>query len=395
MIGFGVHPFGASGLRQQGGFVARLLPCLPLACLLLAGCEKQLPTEYGRRSGPSGTQSVNGLGVLASMFEQAGHEVSTAHWLSPSVAEKADVIVWAPDDTAPPTKAVRDWFENWWWQGEGKTLIYIGRDYDAETTYWQKMLPDAPEEERAEIKRRLQKARTSQSFRRSVVADKTDCDWFTIQTGQSHRDLRTLEGDESWLADVDPSKVEIEQDNRLIPAEDSEILFASGDDVLVSQQDIGFGRLIIVSNGSFLLNLPLVNHEHRKLAGKLIDMVDPHSNVVFLETETSSPPIHEKDPQTQTRGGLDILGVEPLNRVFLHLAVLGIIFCFARLPIFGRPRPLPAPPASDFGQHVEAVGDLLAKTGDSSYAASRLLHYQQSARHETSSGPSRGSTSKG
>ncbi len=30
-----------------------------------------------------------------------------------------------------------------------------------------------------------------------------------------------------------------------------------------------------MANGSFLLNLPLVNHEHRKLAGKLIDAVGP------------------------------------------------------------------------------------------------------------------------
>jgi hypothetical protein len=243
----------------------------------------------------------------------------------------------------------------------------------------------------------MQQARASQSFRRRAVADKSDCDWFTVQTGQPHRDFRTLEGDESWLSDVDPSKVEIEQDNHLIPAEDAEILLASGDNVLVSRREMNFGQLIVVSNGSFLLNLPLVNHEHRKLAGKLIGMVEPNSRVVFLETDTnsSSPPIHDKDPQTQTRGGLDILGVEPWNHVFLHLAALGIIFCFARLPIFGRPRPLPTPPASDFGQHVEAVGDMLAKTGDSSYAAARLLHYQQSLRHESASSPTKTTGSKG
>jgi Domain of unknown function (DUF4350) len=365
-----------------------------VACLALAGCEKELVTEYGRYSGSVGRQSVNGLGVLGSMFEHAGHTVSVARWLSPSVGEKADVIVWAPDDAAPPSQAVRDWFERWMWQDQGKTLIYIGRDYDAEATYWQAILPGAPEDERAEIERRLRRARVEQSFRRRVASDKTDCQWFTAQTGLPHRDLRTLEGDESWLADVDPSKTEIERDTRLIPAAFAEVLLASGDDVLVSRQEIGYGQLIVVSNGSFLLNLPLVNHEHRKLAGKLIDLVEPNSRVVFLETE-GAPTIHDKDPEVHTRGGLDILGVEPLNRVFLHLSVLGVIFCFARLPIFGRPGPLPVPPASDFGQHVEAVGELLAKTGDSSYAAARLLHYQQSGRHEASGGQSTGTSSRG
>ncbi len=347
-------------------------------CLTLSGCEKELVTDYGRRSGPRASQSVNGLSVLSGMMENAGHKVTSTRWLSPSLHKNADVIVWAPDDMAPPSPEVRKWFDDWLWVTEGRTLIYIGRDYDAESVYWRAMLRGAPDDERDEIDSRLQRAERAQAHRRSRAIDKNDCDWFTTDASRPHRDVRKLDGAEEWFADIEPAKLDIELDTRLNPPAEADVLLASDDDVLVSRQEIGYGQLIIVANGSFLLNLPLVNHQHRKLAGKLVDELAPGSRVVFLETGADSPPIHDEDPQTHPRNGLEMFGVEPLNHIFLHLSILGVIFCFARLPIFGRALPPPAAPTSDFGQHVEAVGDLLAKTGDGSYAAARLLHYQQS-----------------
>ena len=44
----------------------------------------------------------------------------------------------------------------------------------------------------------------------------------------------------------------------------------------------------VVANGSFLVNLQLVNKEHRKLAGKLIDEVPKGSRVVFIEANAPS-----------------------------------------------------------------------------------------------------------
>ena len=62
----------------------------------------------------------------------------------------------------------------------------------------------------------------------------------------------------------------------------------------------------------------------------------------------------------------------PLNGVLLHLAVLGLIFCFARWPIFGRPRVPAEASASDFAKHVEAMGELLRRTKDRAYAEAKL-----------------------
>ena len=76
--------------------------------------------------------------------------------------------------------------------------------------------------------------------------------------------------------------------------------------MLVSREWFDESQLIVVANGSFLLNLPLVNHEHRKLAGKLIDAVGPPGQtVVFLESFAGGPPISD-DPSGGMPTGAEI-----------------------------------------------------------------------------------------
>jgi hypothetical protein len=67
----------------------------------------------------------------------------------------------------------------------------------------------------------------------------------------------------------------------------------------------------------------------------------------------------------------------------VHLAVLGLVFCLARFPIFGRPRDLPGEPAADFGKHVAALGELLARSQDRHYAQARLAHYRELAKRDS------------
>ncbi len=139
-------------------------------------------------------------------------------------------------------------------------------------------------------------------------------------------------------------------------------------------------KLIVVANGSFLLNEPLVNHEHRKLAGKLIESVgDEPGRLVFLESGPGGPPV---DPPGGGSALARLFGAWPLNVILLHLAVLGIIFCFARWPIFGRPTNPPAESTSDFGKHVDAVSELLRRSHDRAYALDHLPEDAEAAKAE-------------
>jgi hypothetical protein len=352
--------------------------------LVASGCSDGIDTSYGRRAGIIGGDSVNGTAVLARMFETAGHHVTTATRLSPRVYEKADCIVWAPDDFKPPSTEVRQWFNAWWRHGQNRTLIYIGRDYDAAADYWQQVTASAPEDQRTEIRRRLAHDQNAFLTAREQMPKDEDCEWFASHGKRKQRRVDALSGDPEWVSQIDTKEVDIELNGRLVPPDDAEILLESEGDALVSRQAMGNrGRLVLVVNGSLVLNVPLVNRENRKLAGRLIDDIGtPPKEVFFLESGPNGPPVWEDEPRERARTSLEVLAVWPFNIIFLQLGALGLIFCYSRLPIFGRPRPLAAPPLSDFGRHIAALGTLLQRTGDRAHALNRVAHYQQSVRLE-------------
>lgn len=368
--------------RIEGSWAAAALVVLGAA---VTGCSEGIETSYGHRSGLSGGDSVNGTAVLARMFIAAGHEVTTATRLSPRVYETADCIVWAPDDFKPPSPTVRQWFDAWWRKSEGRTLIYIGRDFDAAPGYWRSVLAAAPTKKKvAEMQRRLTRDENDFLSGRSAMPQDEDCEWFVARGKRKHRQVQILSGEAYWVSDVDEKKTGIELNGRLVPPPEADLLVESEGDAVVSRQEKhNGGSLIVVVNGSFALNMPLVNRENRKLAGLLIDEIgsDPQK-VVFLESGPEGPPIWEDEPAEHAQTSLEVLTVWPFNAIFLQLGALGLIFCYSRFPIFGRPRPLAAPRLSDFGRHIAALGSLLERTGDRAYAANRLAHYQQTVRRE-------------
>jgi hypothetical protein len=67
----------------------------------------------------------------------------------------------------------------------------------------------------------------------------------------------------------------------------------------------------------------------------------------------------------------------------MHLALVGILFCFALFPIFGRPHEPREAPLSDFGKHIHALGELLQRSGDEGYARQQLRHYHEQVRRES------------
>jgi hypothetical protein len=347
------------------------------ACLTAVGCEENLNSIYGQRQGFGGG-SVNGTAVLAEMFEKAGHTVVSMRQLSPRLRKRAEAIVWAPDDFDPPSDEVRDWLEKWLSEGSGRTLIYVGRDFDAAPWYWEKVAPKAPAALQPEIAYRRQSAQSVYDIKRTANSPVKNCPWFTIDRSNKPHRAQGLEGDAQWTDAIVASKLDIRLFGRLVPASDAEVLLKSKNDVLISSRPVGNGRLIVVVNGSLVLNGPLVNHEHRKLAGMLVRQIGPPGKtVVFLESGPGGPQIAKKDPRLTFPGPMEIFHVWPANWILLHLLVLGVLFCFCRFPLFGRPREPPPEPTSDFGKHIDALAALLAKTGDVAYATARVALYQQ------------------
>jgi hypothetical protein len=325
---------------------------------------------------------VNGTAVFADMCETRGHTVFSWPVLSPRIRDRADSIVWFPDDYEPPSREVQHWLERWLKAKPDRTLIYVGRHFDAEAWYWENVETGSlPAEKRSEIGRRRKEARRDFGEALKPLARSTDHDWFVLDGRHRHRNIASLDGRDNWTQGIDPTKVAMELDTRMEPPPEADVLLASDGDAIVFRLPMRQSRLIVVANGSFLLNAPLSNHEHRRLAGRLIDEIGPPGKTIaFLEFDPFRPAIADKDPSFGPRLGFEVFQVWPVNWILLHICLLGVLLCFWRFPIFGRPVEPESESASDFGLHIDAVARLLARTGDTAYAHTRLQHYRQTAR---------------
>jgi hypothetical protein len=366
----------------------RVATCLALALALgpVAGCgDVDLPDDYGRRSGPLYGDSVNGTAVLADLCRQRGHDVSSWRYLSPML-ERADTIVWFPDDFAGPSEDVQQWLDEWLSQRAGRTLVYVGRDFDAAPVYWQSVLARTPAEKQPNFQRRGQRAEQYFLDRRSVPST-ADHDWFSVDGSTARRKIGKLSG--PWSAGVDASRVDIELFSRLTFPTDAEVLLGGDQDVLAARlpwvawsddEDdyVAESQLVVVANGSFLLNAALVNREHRKLAAALVRQVEScggtGQRIVFLESGNGGPPIRSGDPQGELPSGL--FSEPPMSHVLLHVAASLMVFLLACWPIFGRPRTLEQKGAGDFGRHIDSLAELLEKTRSASYCQARLTDWR-------------------
>lgn len=367
-----------------------------LGMLLGGRRDETLSTIYGRRRGAEAHRSVNGTSVLAEMFKRAGHRVTTMNRLSPKV-EEFDVVVWIPNNFEPPTKEQREFLEDWLANGQQRTVIYVGRDYDAAVDYWDHVAPVVPPEQADEALHRQAEARAAHEAARSKMPDKESAHWFTVERDRPPRVPKQLSGD--WAKDIDAAKADLHLEGRLtiptareraaddaIPPESVVFLAADGEPLVTQEKNSaewGENQLIVVANGSLVLNYPLVNHENRKLAARLIAECGAPGRVVFIESNSDGPPVLDKEPAGGPTTALELLKVWPLNVILLHVVVLGIVFCLARSPIFGRPRELRSATTADFGKHVAALGQLLARTNDRNYAQARLAQYRQIAERKS------------
>ena len=243
----------------------------------VAGCEQEIDTRYGQRDGPEATLSVNGTAVLAEMFEQAGHKVTSWNMLSPQLAQRAECIVWFPDDFRPPSREVVAWLERWLCERPDRTLIYVGRDFDAECGLLGEDRARRPGRPggRSETPARCgpQQLSDRPALERRPRRFRRGSGW-TASTGRARCGRSRATGSGSKAST--PRRLEIELFGRMKPNAWADVLLQSEGDAIVAREwfDVrggdGESQLIVVANGSFLLNLPLVNREHRKLAGKLI-----------------------------------------------------------------------------------------------------------------------------
>ena len=347
--------------------------------LAISGCGGGVDATYGRSRGPS----VNGTGVLAEMLKQKGHSVRAAIRLNDELKGKADTIVRFAPRPGPPDREEGAWYEHWLKEDTGRRLIYVPRDFNAESEYWAAALAAMPggadptQRERAEERRKETATWTADLPPRSTAPADVD-DWFDVVPGTGPMTCKTLGG--PWADGVDVAAASLVRHDSL--RENGESILLTGDGVPLAFEWHWPGQpppergasTLVVANSSFLLNEPLAHRARRSLARRVVDWVGaPPRRVVFVEGQ---------ETLLGARGGgasspFDLFKIPPLGTIFGHWIALLLLLSLSRAVILGRPRPEPPSDADRPAAHPEALGALLARTRDEGAARALLEAYRR------------------
>ena len=442
------HPSGTSTSYHASG---RLIPCMAvLVCFVFSGCGFAEPSrQYGDVRYPGKSSSINGLGIFEELCNQAGSRCFVTNRLSPRL-DKADAIVLVGNTFEPPAKEARDWLEEWLAAKAGRSVIYFGRDFDAEIYYRQQTLARVPAAERYRAALKLAGAQMKlNTLLMSEISSDVFCRWFQLKIHKPQVETRNFTG--PWADDLEPSQLNsrdatwpvrvvldpVRRSQRrdkpkwLAPAtgstirvptfdvdstdaedapvfrsiwseydinddqtwkeewskvpENVSVLLAGGDGtplvMKLTSSRYADSQILTLVNAAPLLNGSLVRPHFREVARRLIDSIQPAKRIALLPFNQQGILVSDLEDEDEI-AGLSVLTVWPMNIVVAHLAFLGILICLALFPILGRPQGLRRLSLSDFGQHAEAVGRMLQRTGDSSYATRIIAEYFRTVRGE-------------
>jgi hypothetical protein len=200
--------------------------------------------------------------------------------------------------------------------------------------------------------------------------DAVDQNKTVYRTQWENDEIKTIEEWSKVFADLPRSQVLLES--------------ASGEPLvfkLVHPERFGDGQIIVCANGAPFLNASLVQPAFGQIAELIIGECLPSQRVAFLPIDENG--LQVAPAETDSRGlGLEMLVQWPLAVVTMPACLVALIVCVSLLPILGRPRELPKNSVSDFGMHVEALGEMLYDTRDQAFALRAVRHYFIKVRNE-------------
>ena len=282
---------------------SRIFFLVTIAILLVyfPGCQKELKTGYGRSRGSNYTASVNGTIILDKMIKSSGRKIRHYRRISPRWYQY-DTVFWIPDNFRPPNQKAVDSVEDWLESEPNKTLVYIARDYDAAIVYWDHLRNSSSATKKAgeETSRNYADSLSSHLSKSTLGNDQQkSCAWYDWSINPFQK-AKSVEG--QLASSLETGKAAIHYGSLPIPGDvvDSgtfndyqvEVLLTVDSIPLVytlSKDDWGDSKIIIVGNGSLVLNLPLSNQVNRQMMANLLETIDENDyewgEILFIENQ--------------------------------------------------------------------------------------------------------------
>ncbi|MEM6363974.1 MAG: hypothetical protein AAF745_06095 [Planctomycetota bacterium] len=386
--------------------------CWLIIVVCSVGCHG-LKTDYGRSSGISGRQSINGFAAFRKSIEQASDRIETRDVTRLSRRARAsDAIVWIPTYWPPPNvNDVTMWMNEWLAEGN-RTLVMINLDDGSEADYWQtateEALPDQALEYRRRVARQINARLLADDQRTAVQVS----DWFVASPLPIRTTTQTDDSVAFTINDASNNKKankSTTKDVRLQPLREASI--DSGMDTVkvtlvakITKDAWDDSHVIAVSGGGLLTNFAMTKDSSRRMASQIAnamiagnrggDAIDdqPKIKVGFLKTDENFVGISKAKPGAPVATGMEVLTTWPLSLVTIHALFLGLVMCLMLLPIFGRPRTVRYNRTTQFGNHLDAMAKLMLRNrssqsaNDDPYVRERISRYFHVVRGETIDG---------
>ena len=129
---------------------------------------------------------------------------------------------------------------------------------------------------------------------------------------------------------------------------------------------------MVMASATPILNGGLVDSGSRVLAEKLVELLPDKGRVAVVISSRWS-----EGKSVESPGLLRFLKVHPHGWIFGQTIFAIVVFCWWKLPIFGRPRSAANTESVRFGRHVEALGSLLQRTRDANFARHAIRDWHQ------------------
>jgi hypothetical protein len=361
--------------------------------IALAGCGGRAVDEsYGR----IGTRSINGTGVFAGLLSARGHEVRAAVRLTQELRDWADVIVRFAPSAGPVEREEAQWYSEWLNESPRRRLVYVPRDYEATVEYWTMALDQLPKDAPSRLRERIEEARTAAEnsgkgrFPIPVPAKKAGKPKAVAPSGELFSLKESTKGPSvckelggPWAKGVDAAKAALTKHQTIKLGGEELLLSGDGEPLVVTWRHQNTSAVLVVANGSFLLNVPLVNRARWPLAERTVAWAAGAS-----EEDGEEAPMEPKRIAF-VEGGFVLSGPfgppsvfeiarkPPFDWPVAQLLALGLAACLARAPRLGRARSESPSGADRPVAHPEALGALLARTSRASEARDLLESFRR------------------
>ena len=365
--------------------------------VLISGCgeqpQEEIDTTYGKAA--TSITSINGYSLLAQELKDRGNTVTVKKRISPSI-DRYDIVFWAPNSEEAPSdeavEAINRWLSESYYGA--RTFIYVGGHYDAEVDYFRALAENSTGKFREEAFRRIAERKISErspSYFRWEPPNE-ECDWFTLEKLAPNRSS-DLSGE--LVSGISASEKPIlPYATVLVPNEqfatfaqfyydplawETNVLLAVDGEPMVSSlsnDEYSKSEILLVSNGSFLVNFGLIDPKKEKLASRVLDRLPSNCDVLILESGPEK--IRVSESEFENRNAWAWLAEAPFRYIIPHFLFWGVVYCFVKFPIFGRPKQ-DKPSTSSFRNHVRAIAKQFARSGGRRKALDSIRQYQEIA----------------